>query len=50
MQLNQLEGAKTLIQRYLHAVVTVDFPEGAIDIDTPQEYQRLFVDLGYHRG
>jgi molybdenum cofactor cytidylyltransferase len=45
MQLNQLEGAKKVIQRHRHAVVTVDFPEGAIDIDTPQDYQRYLGQL-----
>jgi molybdenum cofactor cytidylyltransferase len=37
--LNQLEGAKTVIQRYMDAVAIVDFPQGAIDVDTPQDYQ-----------
>lgn len=37
--LQQSEGAKVVIQRHLASVVTFDFPQGAIDIDSPQEYQ-----------
>jgi molybdenum cofactor cytidylyltransferase len=40
-QLDQLEGAKTIIQRHLNAVATIDFPQGAIDIDTPDHYQHI---------
>ncbi len=32
-------GAKQLIQRHLDQVRSIPFPEGAIDLDTPQEYQ-----------
>jgi molybdenum cofactor cytidylyltransferase len=39
LELNQLEGAKTLIQRHLNAVETIDFPQGSIDLDTPKDYQ-----------
>jgi molybdenum cofactor cytidylyltransferase len=39
--LHQLEGAKIVIQRHLSSVATFDFPQGAIDIDSPQEYQLL---------
>jgi molybdenum cofactor cytidylyltransferase len=38
IQLNQQEGAKKVIQRHLASTVIVDFPEGAIDLDTPQDY------------
>jgi molybdenum cofactor cytidylyltransferase len=38
--LTQAEGAKTVIQRYINSVVTVEFPQGAIDIDTPKDYQQ----------
>jgi molybdenum cofactor cytidylyltransferase len=32
-------GAKQLIQRHLNQVYSIPFPQGAIDLDTPQEYQ-----------
>ena len=34
-------GARFVIQRYLNQTTTVDFPEGAIDIDTPQDLSLL---------
>lgn len=37
--LQQLEGAKTVIQRHLNRVMTVDFPQGEIDVDTPEDFQ-----------
>jgi molybdenum cofactor cytidylyltransferase len=39
LELNQLEGAKTLIQHHLNAVETIDFEKGSIDLDTPKDYQ-----------
>jgi molybdenum cofactor cytidylyltransferase len=39
LELDRLEGAKTVIKRYLDTVETIDFPQGSIDIDTPQDYQ-----------
>ncbi len=41
LKLHQLEGAKTVIQRYLNTVETIDFPQGSIDLDTPQDYQLI---------
>jgi molybdenum cofactor cytidylyltransferase len=41
IDLDQLEGAKTVIQRHLDGVETLDFPQGMIDIDTPDDYQWL---------
>jgi molybdenum cofactor cytidylyltransferase len=38
--LSQAEGARAMIQRHQDSVVTVEFPQGAIDIDTPSDYQR----------
>jgi molybdenum cofactor cytidylyltransferase len=38
-QLTQ-EGARTVMQRYIDSVVVLDFPQGAIDIDTPDQYQQ----------
>lgn len=34
-------GAKAIINRHSDEVVTVDFPGGAIDIDTPADYRAL---------
>lgn len=34
-------GAKALIQRLRHEVITVSFPDGAIDIDTLQDYEQF---------
>jgi molybdenum cofactor cytidylyltransferase len=39
--LHQLEGAKTVIQRHIGSVAMFDFPQGAIDLDSPQEYQLM---------
>jgi molybdenum cofactor cytidylyltransferase len=39
--LHQSEGAKVVIQRHLSSVAKFDFPQGALDIDSPQEYQFL---------
>jgi molybdenum cofactor cytidylyltransferase len=39
LALNPDVGAKQLIQRHLDQVYSVPFPEGSIDLDTPQEYQ-----------
>ncbi len=35
------EGAKTIITTHLAEVQPVAFPEGAIDIDTPEDYRNL---------
>ena len=35
------EGAKQVIAKHADDVATVCFPEGAVDIDTPQEYETL---------
>lgn len=41
-------GAKKLIYQYPNEVVSVDFPDGAIDIDTVEDYQALL--LTTHRN
>lgn len=41
--LTQAEGAKKVIQRHINSVVTVEFPQGAIDLDTPNDYQQFLV-------
>lgn len=35
------QGAKGIITRYADAAVQISFPEGAIDIDTPFDYEAL---------
>jgi molybdenum cofactor cytidylyltransferase len=35
------EGAKKLLMKFSDDVVTVPFEQGAIDIDTPEDYKRL---------
>ena len=39
MALKGDQGAKLLIRKYPHQVLAVPFPEGAIDIDTPHDYE-----------
>ena len=34
-------GARKLIKIYKNDVFSIRFPLGAIDIDTPQDYQKL---------
>ncbi|RUT00353.1 hypothetical protein DSM106972_074810 [Dulcicalothrix desertica PCC 7102] len=41
MNLNTASGAKQVIQKYNKLVHTVSFELGAIDIDTPEEYEQL---------
>ena len=36
------QGAKKIIQEHLSETALVDFPQGAIDLDTPEEY-RTFI-------
>jgi len=45
-QLQQLQGdkgAKAILQQNPEDIATVDFPLGAIDIDTPEDYERLYL-------
>lgn len=35
------QGAKSIILRHRDRVATIDFPAGAFDIDTPDDYRRL---------
>ena len=41
MALKSTEGAKKLIKKHMHQAFSVPFSEGAIDIDTPQDYEQL---------
>lgn len=48
IDLKETEGAKQIIKKYSHEVYRIPFPEGAIDIDTPSEYEKLKIkDEGY---
>jgi molybdenum cofactor cytidylyltransferase len=44
LQLNLDTGARQIVQKHLHETHTIAFPQGAIDLDTPDEYQ-AFLDL-----
>jgi molybdenum cofactor cytidylyltransferase len=39
LQLNADTGARKIVQKHLHETQTIAFPQGAIDLDTPDEYQ-----------
>lgn len=41
MQLDGPTGAKKMLQQFIDDTVMVDFPEGAADIDTPEDYHGL---------
>ncbi|GGM82299.1 hypothetical protein GCM10010967_12450 [Dyadobacter beijingensis] len=41
LQLTGAEGAKKLFKRYQNDLSTIPFPQGEIDIDTKQDYNRL---------
>jgi molybdenum cofactor cytidylyltransferase len=41
MALRGGEGAKQVITKYGHEVFSVPFPEGAVDIDTPNDYEQF---------
>lgn len=45
MTLNGGEGAKQVIKKHFQEVLSISFPEGAIDIDTPKEYALLTSNL-----
>lgn len=40
-QLNGQQGAKRLLQQFPEEVTTIPFPLGSMDIDTPEDYERL---------
>jgi molybdenum cofactor cytidylyltransferase len=35
------EGAKQVMKKYAHQVFGIPFPKGAIDVDTPKDYEQL---------
>lgn len=44
--LNASQGAKQVMQRHDRAVLKIRFAGGAIDLDTPEDYQRLISETG----
>ena len=38
LELSGDEGARKIIQQYKDKLITVDFPNGAFDLDTPEDY------------
>lgn len=43
MALGGNDGAKQVIQQHRHQASAIPFPDGAIDIDTPKDYERLLL-------
>lgn len=41
MTLSSNEGAKPIIRKYPHQAIGIPFSDGAIDIDTPKDYEHL---------
>ena len=41
LRIDDESGAKKIIQQNMNIVQTIDFPEGAIDLDTAEDYQKL---------
>lgn len=39
------KGAKSILQSFPQDLVTVDFPEGIMDIDTPEDYEKFCVQI-----
>jgi molybdenum cofactor cytidylyltransferase len=40
-ELDGIYGAKKIVQQFKEDTVTIDFPKGSIDIDTPEDYSLL---------
>jgi molybdenum cofactor cytidylyltransferase len=41
LQLNGQQGAKRILQQFPDDVATIPFPMGSVDIDTPEDYEKL---------
>lgn len=41
LQLSGDQGARALFQKYADEVLAIPFPEGAFDLDTPEDYEKL---------
>ena len=39
--LNEKSGAKSLIKKFKDKTISIDFPAGKFDIDTPEDYSKL---------
>jgi molybdenum cofactor cytidylyltransferase len=37
------KGARVLMRKYLNEVLTIKIPEAGIDIDTPDDYEKLLI-------
>lgn len=47
MQLKGDQGARALLQKYSSEILAIPFPEGAFDLDTPDDYERLMKSIKY---
>ncbi|WP_373548512.1 NTP transferase domain-containing protein [Haliscomenobacter sp.] len=45
--LHSAQGAKALIQQHLHQAAVLDFPEGALDLDTPEEWAAFLTKINF---
>ena len=45
MELPDDQGAKKIFQQHTNDMLTIDFPEGAVDLDTPDDYKSLVDNL-----
>jgi molybdenum cofactor cytidylyltransferase len=41
LRLQGMQGAKSVIERYPAQIVPIEFPQEAIDLDTPEDYSRI---------
>lgn len=41
LELENAQGAKKILEKNIQGVLSVEFPKGAIDIDTPADYKKL---------
>lgn len=41
LELDNTQGARKILEKNLSAVLSVEFPEGEVDIDTPDDYKKL---------
>lgn len=48
MQLRGDRGAKSIFNKYLNKVKTVDFESGSIDVDTPEDVEKLMQENGHN--
>lgn len=41
LKMDDAHGAKKIIRKYIASAELIQFPEGSIDLDTPEDYQRF---------